>query len=338
MLPGASPKQLTILGAGSWGTALAIALASRFDLVNLWVRDRKRAVDVAQSRENGRYLPGFQLPLNVRVSARLDESVSGSGIVLVVVPSQFLRSVLAPVSDVISAEAMLVSATKGMEEGTFFRMSQVIGEVVGRDSPERTAVLSGPTFAREIAAGEPAAVVVASEHRAIAEAIQQAFATPALRLYTSSDVIGVEIGAALKNVIAIGAGVCSGLGLGSNSVAALVTRGLAEVTRLAVVMGGKPRTLSGLAGLGDLVLTATGDQSRNRQVGLKLGKGRHLPEILSEMTMVAEGIGTCRAAYRLANEERVDLPIVSKMYEVLYESKDPRQAIRELMDRPLTTE
>ncbi len=200
------------------------------------------------------------------------------------------------------------------------------------------AVLSGPTFAKEIAAGEPAAVVIACEDLSIAEQIQQAFATPTLRFYTSTDVIGVELGAALKNVIAIGAGICRGLGLGSNSVAALVTRGLAEITRLAVTMGGQPRTLSGLAGLGDLVLTTTGDLSRNRFVGVQLGEGHKLARILEEMTMVAEGVETCRAAYHLGIQEEVDLPIIGKMYEVLYESKDPRQAIRELMERPLTSE
>jgi glycerol-3-phosphate dehydrogenase (NAD(P)+) len=209
---------------------------------------------------------------------------------------------------------------------------------MGKSTRNRIAVLSGPTFAKEIAAGEPAAVVIASENLDLAEEMQRAFATSSLRFYTSSDVAGVEIGAALKNVIAIGAGVCRGLGLGSNSVAALVTRGLAEITRLAVAMGGKQRTLSGLAGLGDLVLTATGDLSRNRFVGIQLGEGRPLREILGGMSMIAEGVETCRAAYYLGQREKVDLPIVSKMYEVLYAAKDPRQAIRELMERPLTTE
>jgi glycerol-3-phosphate dehydrogenase (NAD(P)+) len=255
--------------------------------------------------------------------------------VLCVVPAQFLRSVLTEARTKIEPSAKLVSATKGLEEGSLLRMSQVIRSVVGQRA---ITVLSGPTFAKEVAAGEPAAMVIASEESEVAEEVQRAFATSSLRLYSSCDVVGVEIGAALKNVIAIGAGVCRGLGLGSNSVAALVTRGLAEITRLALAMGGQPRTLSGLAGLGDLVLTATGDLSRNRWVGVHLGEGRTLADILSGMSMVAEGVGTCRAAYRLGQKEQVELPIVDKMYELLYEEKDPRRAIRELMERPLTTE
>jgi glycerol-3-phosphate dehydrogenase (NAD(P)+) len=199
-------------------------------------------------------------------------------------------------------------------------------------------VISGPTFAKEVAAGEPAAIVIASEDPEFAAQIQRAFATQTLRLYASNDVIGVEVGAALKNVIAIGAGICGGLGLGSNSVAALVTRGLAEITRLAVAMGGNPRTLAGLAGLGDLVLTATGSLSRNRFVGARLGQGHPLTRILGGMTMIAEGVGTCQAAYALGQQMNVDLPIICKMHEILYEGKDPRQAISELMERPLTIE
>jgi glycerol-3-phosphate dehydrogenase (NAD(P)+) len=229
-----------------------------------------------------------------------------------------------------------LSATKGIEEDSLQRMSQLIGATVTAKNP--VAVLSGPTFAREIAAGEPAAIVIAADDIAVAETIQRAFSTPTLRFYTSQDVVGVEIGGALKNVIALGAGICAGLGLGSNSVAALVTRGLAEITRLAVVLGGKERTLSGLAGLGDLVLTATGNLSRNRAVGMQLGQGRKLPEILAQTTMVAEGVSTCRAGFQLGLRHGVELPIIHKMYEVLYEHKDPRLGIRELMDRPLTSE
>jgi glycerol-3-phosphate dehydrogenase (NAD(P)+) len=236
----------------------------------------------------------------------------------------------------ISAAIAVISATKGIEDKTLIRMSEVIASTIR--NPERIAVLSGPTFAREIAAGEPAAVVIAADRLDFAGQIQRALATPTLRLYASLDVVGVEIGAALKNVIAIGAGICKGLGLGSNSAAALITRGLAEITRLALVMGGSPRTLSGLAGLGDLVLTATGDLSRNRAVGYKLGQGQTLQHILSESPMVAEGVPTCRAAFDLGNKHGVDLPIIQRMFQVLYENKDPRVAIRELMDRPLTSE
>lgn len=329
-------SRLAVLGAGSWGTALAIALAPRFDSVGLWARDAERAGEMDRLRENRRYVPGISFPRQIEVSVEIGTTIQDAEIVLCAIPSAHLRGVLGDARRYISKEIPIVSATKGIEERTLCRMSQVIQEAVG--DVWRVAVLSGPTFAKEVAAGEPAAVVIASEPIDLASQMQRAFATPSLRFYASCDVIGVELGAALKNVIAIGAGICRGLGLGSNSVAALVTRGLAEITRLAVAMGGNPRTLSGLAGLGDLVLTATGDLSRNRFVGIRLGEGHQLEEILAGMSMIAEGVGTCRAAHRLGLEKRVDLPIINKMHEVLYESKDPRQAIRELMDRPLGIE
>ncbi len=339
-------KRICILGAGSWGTALSIALASRFDEVRLWARDAAQAERLDKQRENTRYLPGFQLPDVVRVSHDLEKSLANVDLVLSVVPSRYLREVTIHAARFMPPHAPVLSATKGIEEDSLQRMSQLIatmiagatimGSTVTANNP--VAVLSGPTFAREIAAGEPAAMVIAADDIAVAETIQRAFSTPALRFYTSQDVVGVEIGGALKNVIALGAGVCAGLGLGSNSVAALVTRGLAEITRLAVVLGGKERTLSGLAGLGDLVLTATGSLSRNRAVGMQLGQGRKLPEILAQTTMVAEGVSTCRAGFQLGLRHGVELPIIHKMYEVLYEHKDPRLGIRELMDRPLTSE
>jgi glycerol-3-phosphate dehydrogenase (NAD(P)+) len=328
--------QLAVLGAGSWGTALAIALAGRFESVRLWTRDRERSLEIASLRENRRYLPGFRLPANVQVSPDIRAVLEGSHILITAIPSSHLRAVLEPVRPHIPSDARVVSATKGLEERTLCRMSEVLSSALGR--PQHIAVLSGPTFAKEIAAGEPAAVVIAAEEIAAAEEIQRAFSTRSLRLYASTDVTGVELGAALKNVIAIGAGICRGLGLGSNSIAALITRGLAEITRLAVTMGGEPRTLAGLAGLGDLVLTATGDLSRNRFVGIQLGQGRKLEQILGEMSMVAEGVATCRAARDLGRVNRVDLPIINEMFEVLYEWKDPREAIRELMERPLTSE
>jgi len=231
-----------------------------------------------------------------------------------------------------------VSATKGLEEGSLCRMSQLIKEELVTGGERAVAVLSGPSFAKEIAGGELAALVIASEDAALAEEIQHALATSQLRFYASRDVIGVELGAALKNVIAIGAGICSGLGMGSNVLAALVTRGLAEIMRLAVRMGGHSQTLSGLAGLGDLVLTTTGQLSRNRHVGEQLGQGRKLQDILHSMNTIAEGVGTCRAAYLLGQKVGVDLPIINQMHDVLYGGKDPREAIRELMERPLTIE
>jgi glycerol-3-phosphate dehydrogenase (NAD(P)+) len=331
-------SRLAVVGAGSWGTALAISLAPRFDSVHLWARNCELAAEIARLRENRRYLAGFLLPGHIEVSGDLRFAIAEADIVLVVVPCPHMRGVLQKMRPLLSSQTRVVSGSKGIEGATFYRMSQVASEVLARPSSPPVAVLSGPTFAREVAAGEPAAVVIASEDTSAAEEIQRAFSTPSLRLYVSRDVIGVELGAALKNVIAIGAGICRGLGLGSNSVAALVTRGLAEITRLTVTMGADPRTLSGLAGLGDLVLTATGDLSRNRFVGIQLGEGRKLDQILAGMSMVAEGVGTCRAAHQLGVEKDVNLPIINKMYEVLYESKDPREALRELMERPLTSE
>ena len=284
----------------------------------------------------GDICPGSRLPSNAVTSHAMPFVLDHAEAVLCAIPSAHLRSVLCWAHPhVPDSPVTFVSATKGLEEGSLSRMSEVIRCVVGN---RPTCVLSGPTFAKEIAAGEPAAVVIASDQAATAEQIQISFATPSLRFYTSADVTGVEIGGALKNVIALGAGVCHGLGLGSNSVAALITRGLAEITRLAIALGGSARTLSGLAGLGDLVLTATGDLSRNRYVGIQLGQGHKLEQIVASMRMVAEGVTTCRAAHQLAAAEQIDMPITDKVYEILYEAKDPRVAIRELMERPLTVE
>lgn len=329
-------NRLAVLGGGSWGTALAIALSSRFQEIRVWVREPERAAAMQLRRENERYLPGFQLASNVAVSHDMRLVLMGAEAVLCAVPSAYLRAVLHCVRPhVPESKVTFVSATKGIEQESLCRMSEVIRSVVG-DRP--LCVLSGPTFAKEIAAGEPAAVVIASEEADVAAYVQRSFSTRALRFYTSEDVVGVELGGALKNVIALAAGVCRGLGLGSNTVAALITRGLAEVTRLAVALGGNVRTLSGLAGLGDLVLTATGDLSRNRYVGIQLGQGHKLEHIISNMKMIAEGVTTCRAAQQLAATKRIDLPIIGKVYEILYEAKDPRIAIRELMERPLTIE
>jgi len=323
-------ERLSVLGAGSWGTALAIALAPRFDEVRLWARDAAQAERITHERENARYLSGFRLPGQITASHDLGATLHGADVILSVIPSRYLREVMTNAAPFIDPKTPVVSATKGIEEGSLLRMSELLSETVSH--PSRVAVLSGPTFAREIAAGEPAAIVIAAHHMGLAEKMQQALVTPALRFYTSQDVVGVEIGAALKNVIALG------LGFGSNSVAALVTRGLAEITRLACALGSKPQTLSGLAGLGDLVLTATGHLSRNRAVGVQLGQGRKLKEILAETTMVAEGVSTCRAAFQLGVKHGTELPIIDKMYEVLYLDKDPRQAIRDLMERRLRSE
>lgn len=327
--------KLAIIGGGSWGTALAIVLAGRFKSVALWVYEADLAERMRATSENDVYLPGLELPANVRVTSELGDALGGSEIVLGVMPSRHARRMYTSAVPFLHSSMTFVSATKGMEQGTLLRMSQVMTSVLGES---KIAVLSGPTFAREIARGEPAAVVVASENVEVAERIQRAFSGPAFRLYTNSDPIGVEIGAALKNVIAIGAGVCQGLGLGSNALAALITRGLAEITRLAVAMGGQPKTLAGLAGLGDLVLTCSGDLSRNRKVGLELAKGRTLAEIVGSTPMVAEGIETCDAAVALGEKFQVDLPIVQQMHQVLHLAKSPKDALRDLMERSLKGE
>ncbi len=290
------------------------------------------------SRENDAYLPGQRIPEQVDIGCDLGDALEGAEVVLGVMPSHVARGLYSRMLPHLEPGMLFVSATKGLENGTLMRMSEVIEEVVGQRFKPRVAVLSGPTFAREVARGEPTALVVASADRDLAARIQRAFAGPTFRLYTNSDPVGVELGASLKNVIAIGAGICHGLGLGSNTIAALVTRGLAEISRLAVAMGGRPETLAGLAGLGDLVLTCSGDLSRNRQVGIELGKGRKLEEILASMKMVAEGVNTTYAAVELGRKYRIDLPIIDQMCAILRDGRSPREAIRELMERSLKGE
>lgn len=290
------------------------------------------------TRENEVYLPGLQLPELVDVSNDLRQVLDGAGFVLGVMPSRHARRVYTEMLPSIDPAAILVSATKGLESGTLLRMSQVIEEATASRFAAKVAVLSGPTFAREIASGEPAAVVIASRDLEIAGQVQAAFSGPTFRLYTNRDTIGVEVGAALKNIIAIGAGVCQGLGLGNNTRAALITRGLAEISRLALAMGGEAPTLAGLAGLGDLVLTCSGDLSRNRKVGIELAKGRSLSEITASTAMIAEGVETVDAAMALGVKFGVDLPIIEQMHAVLRLGKAPRDAVRDLMDRSLKGE
>ena len=329
-------RQLSVIGAGSWGTALSIVLAPRFERVRLWVFEDGLAARIASERENGMFLPGRRIPENVTATGSLVDAAEGSDCILLVVPSPFLRGTVRALAPHVSEGQKFVSATKGIETGSLLRMSEVVREEFSF-SP-RIAVLSGPTFAREVAGGEPAAVVISSERAELAECIQAAFCGPAFRLYTNNDPVGVEIGGSLKNVIAIAAGVVQGLGLGNNTLAALITRGLAEITRLAVAAGGQQRTLAGLAGLGDLVLTCTGELSRNRRVGLELARGRKLAEILGSTNMVAEGVETTFAAVDLAKRLGVEIPIAEQMHAVLSDGKCPRAAVRDLMDRALKSE
>ena len=331
-------KNLAIIGAGSWGTALSIALAPRFPTIRLWVYEPDLADRIAAARQNDVYLPGFAIPSNVLPTTNLEEALGPSDLILSVVPSHLTRGLYSRMLPHLDPGMSFVSATKGVETQTLQRMSQVIRDVVSVRFEPRVAVISGPTFAREVAAGEPTALVVASDHADIAAAIQAAFSGPAFRLYTSSDPIGVELGGAIKNVIAIGAGVLHGLSLGHNALAALITRGLAEMTRLAVALGGKPHTLAGLAGLGDLVLTCNGELSRNRTVGIELAKGRNLDEIVASMRMIAEGIKTTGAAVELADRAGIEMPIATQMYRMLHHGVSPRDAIRALMERSLRDE
>lgn len=331
-------NSIAIIGAGSWGTALAIVLAPRFERVRLWVREQHLVSRIADTRVNDLFLPGFELPANVEPTALLGPALESVQIVVGVMPSRFARALYRDMLPHLRPDMRFVSATKGLENGTLLRMSEVARQVIGEKFAPRVAVLSGPTFAKEVARGEPTALVISSEDHELAASIQQEFSGPTFRLYVNDDPTGVEIGAALKNTIAIGAGICQGLGLGNNTMAALITRGLAEITRLAVAMGGRPRTLSGLAGLGDLVLTCHGDLSRNRTVGIELAKGRQLEEIVSSMTMIAEGVETTAAAADLARKFDVDLPITEQMDSILRGGRSPREAIRELMERTLKSE
>jgi glycerol-3-phosphate dehydrogenase (NAD(P)+) len=331
-------NELAIIGGGSWGAALAIVLAPRFPRIRLWVYEQDLAARMLATRVNDLYLPGFELPAHIAVETEFAAALPGASIVLTVMPSHLVRPLYTRMLPYLDPSMVFVSATKGLENGALLRPSEVIRECVAARFEPRVAVISGPTFAREVARGDPTALVVASADQPLAASVQASFSGPTFRLYTSPDPAGVEIGGAVKNVVAIGAGVCHGLGLGSNTQAALITRGLAEMTRLAVVLGGRPQTLAGLAGLGDLVLTATGGLSRNRTVGLELARGRKLAEIVSSMQMVAEGIKTTAATVDLARRHNVDMPISFQMFEMLNFEVPPREAIRRLMERSLKGE
>jgi glycerol-3-phosphate dehydrogenase (NAD(P)+) len=336
-------KRIAILGGGSWGTALAIVL-SRTRIpheISLWVRDASLAESIRSHRENVPYLPGHRLPESIQVTHDAAASLENAGVVVGAIPSAHARSVYGRILPHIARGTAILSATKGLEPSTHARMSEVISQVsqvVSTEFSPRIAVLSGPSFAAEAAAGQPTAVVVASSDLTLANELQEEFSAPNFRLYTNDDVLGVELAGAMKNVMAIAAGVCQGIGLGSNPLAALITRGLAEMTRLAVALGARQETLSGLAGLGDLVLTCTGSLSRNRNVGIELGKGRSLAEILGGMKMVAEGVGTTGALLALAGDARIELPITEQVDAILHHGRSPREAIRSIMERPLKRE
>jgi glycerol-3-phosphate dehydrogenase (NAD(P)+) len=333
-------SRVAILGGGSWGTGLAVVLSAsrRKHEIRLWVRNAALADSIERDRENQKYLPGIPVPASVKASAKLEEALHEAQIVVGAVPSAHTRSIFALALPHLSRDAAFVSATKGLEPATHLRMSEVISQVINARFVPSVAVLSGPSFAAEAAQGHPTAVVLASRDAALGAFLQEEFSGPTFRLYTNDDVLGVELAGAMKNVMAIAAGACHGLGLGANSLAALITRGLAEMTRLAMALGGKAETLGGLAGMGDLILTCYGAQSRNRRVGFELGQGRSLAEILAGMTMVAEGVGTTAALLALAKENRIELPITQQVHSILHLGNSPREAIRAIMERPLKRE
>jgi glycerol-3-phosphate dehydrogenase (NAD(P)+) len=330
-------SRIAVIGAGSWGTALTISLARRGGhSLTLWAHSASHADELADTGENSRYLPGFILPSDVSITSDLQAAVHHAEIVLCVTPSQALRSVMQTLGPVLTPQQVLLSASKGVEEKTLLRMSQIMREY----APEcGVGTLGGPSFAQEVAAAMPTAITIAAEENDLAQRLQDAFNSPSLRAYRNLDVPGTELGGALKNVIALAAGVVHGLGLGSNSSAALITRGIAEMTRLAIACGGRRETLGGLSGVGDLVLTCTGGLSRNRTVGVALGEGRKLPEILAGLNgKVAEGVRTTTAALGLAARYGVEMPITEQMAKILHNDKSPKDAMRELMTRPGRTE
>jgi glycerol-3-phosphate dehydrogenase (NAD(P)+) len=338
--------KIAILGGGSWGTALSIVLSRSHKphYISLWMRDPALAYAVSKSRVNELYLPGCPIPAEVAVTTDLAHALAHANIIVGAMPSAYARAVYSRALPFIE-ETTFVSATKGLEPSTHLRITEVLSQVLAdKSSLSPVAVLSGPSFALEAARGDPTAVVVASQRleavgnshggKTVASYVQSEFAGPSFRLYTNDDVVGVELAGAMKNVMAIAAGACQGLGLGTNAIAALITRGLAEMARLAMALGARAETLSGLAGLGDLVLTCTGSLSRNRQLGIELGKGRALVEIVASTRMVAEGVGTAGALLALASEHQIELPITAQVNAILHHGKSPRDAMEEIMGRP----
>jgi glycerol-3-phosphate dehydrogenase (NAD(P)+) len=329
-------KRVAVIGAGSWGTALALVAARNGHQVTLWAREPEIARGIQTERRNPYYLSDIRLSENIRGTTSLEEALDGCDFALIVVPSHAMREVVRGMRQHLDPSLVLVSATKGVENSSLMRMDEVIADVL--NSEPRFVALSGPSFAREVAAEGPTAIVAASVNLEWSEMIQRELSSNVFRVYTNTDVIGVELGGAVKNVVAIGAGVVRGLGLGTNAVAAIITRGLAEMTRLAVAQGARVETMAGLAGLGDLVLTCTGELSRNRRVGFELGKGRKLAEILGDMREVAEGVKTTQSVYELGRRLEIELPITSSIYALLYEDKPAAEAANELMGRPLKRE
>ena len=331
-------ERIAVIGGGSWGTALAGRLATKGHDTLLWAFEPELVDEINSVHTNSLYLPGINLHPTLACTGSLEEAVSGRGIVLLVTPVQVMRSVLKQLAQHISPDAVIANASKGIELETLLSVSQLCVELLGDQALSRYVALSGPTFAREVAQDLLSLIVAASRNDDSAKRVQAALSGPFLRVYTNSDVVGVELGGAVKNVIAIAAGICDGLGFGHNARAALITRGLSEMNRLGQAMGAHASTFAGLAGMGDLVLTCTGDLSRNRSVGFKLGQGQRLVDVLAEMRMVAEGVKSAESIYQLSCRMGVEMPIVEKTFQILHEDKPARQAVIELMARDLKAE
>ena len=327
------PKKIAVLGSGSWGTALSIVLAGNNHDVSLWGRSDAQVNEINTEHTNSRYLPEIKLPEGIVATTDMNECLSNADIILLVVPTKAIREVLTEVKGIITTPKLFIHATKGIEPETHFRVSEIIEEQIAAKMRSGVAVISGPSHAEEVGLYQPTTVTSASKDPETAKAVQDLFMNKHFRVYTNPDLIGVEIGGALKNIIAIGAGMTNGLGYGDNAKAALMTRGLAEIARLGMKMGATPLTFAGLSGLGDLIVTCTSVHSRNWRAGNMLGKGKSVEDVLNEMGMVVEGIRTTKAAYQLAEELQVEMPITSELYSVLFENKSPKEAVSELMGR-----
>jgi glycerol-3-phosphate dehydrogenase (NAD(P)+) len=330
--------RIGVVGAGSWGTALANLLASKGYRIDLWVFERDVKEQIQQSGENSVFLPGFKLSDNLHPTNDLAKAVLDKDLILLVVPSHVVRDTTAKMAAYLSADTVVVSASKGIENKTHLTMTGVMQQTLTGIPPRQLAVLSGPSFAKEVARNLPTVVTVASQDATVAAMVQQAMVTPYFRVYTSEDIVGVELGGSIKNVIAIAAGVIDGLELGLNTRAALITRGMTEIRRLGLKMGANPRTFTGLAGFGDLILTCTGDLSRNHTVGKKIGQGQTVDHILGQMRMVAEGVKTAKSVYNLSRKLGVEMPISHEICRILYEDLSPREAVTRLMTRDLKQE
>ncbi len=325
---------ITVIGAGSWGTTLACLLADKSYDVTLWAYEKDIVDEINEQKTNKTYMPDAIIPDNLKASNNLGEALKKARFIINAVPAQFTRSVFKEVAPLLNGEAVIISVAKGIERGTLLTVSSILNEITGRP----VAVLSGPSFAKEVTKKLPTAVTLAINNINLGLILQEIFNTNYFRVYTHNDVIGTEIGGALKNVMAIASGICESLGLGNNAKATLITRGLAEMTRLGVAMGASERTFSGLSGIGDLVLTCTSTLSRNYTVGMKIGQGMKLKDILSQTKSIAEGVPTAESAHELSKKYGIEMPIIEQVYKVLYEEKDPLEAVKELMERSLKSE